>query len=825
MQTLLLKLIGAPTNQPGRIIQWSIEPHGGIGFGWLIVLALLLVTAAFVSYHRAAGHLARFRRLAMASLRGLLIVLLLFILARPVFHATLEESVQQSLPILVDTTQSMGLADLRGDEADLKRAAIAKNVLDPAKGLDQPANPVQLGSLQHVPRIDLIKSVLKNPRMNLLSRLRKDYLLEPFKFGTKLAGMTAASDPAAAGKDQSKASGDKAPKPPVLADNLWIDQLSATDPETHLGDAVTDILAGTRGQPRAGMVICTDGQSNAGRSIVLAAEQAKNQGVPLYIYGVGISSPKDIIVSNMFCQDVAFVNDTLPVRVLVRNRGLAGTRVPIRLTLDDKEMATQDIVLDASGEQEVQMSFTPTDEGDADKLKARIEPLEVEASKDNNETSQSLKVVNKKIKVLYIEQSPRWEFKYLMAMLLRDRRVEFKTWLVEGSPKLSTSPESPYLPAFPESVEELGKYDLLIWGDVDPKKITPEQMESIERFVSVGGGGLLSIAGRNFNPWAYGGTKLAELQPVDVAEPNAVGVTANAGSMQPITLELTQAGREATMLRLAGTPDASAEQWAKLPPIYWDAQIYRAKPGAAVLAEDTDITKRNRFGRLPVIVLGQPGLGQSLFIGTDNSWRWRKNVGDKIYVQLWGQMVQRLSLPHLLGVSKKTQISSDQEKYLVGDKVTIRARLYDDALKPVDVPQLQGFCQEKTGPAMPFILRPEPQQKGFYRGELIAPSAGNFTYWVDRDAQQKRDFNVVLLQMELADTAMNEQGLRDMAVASGGEFFREEDLFKLPEVLRSKTESVRHTFEVEIWSSWLNFLLIIAVVTAEWIVRKLSMLK
>ena len=79
--------------------------------------------------------------------------------------------------------------------------------------------------------------------------------------------------------------------------------------------------------------------------------------------------------------------------------------------------------------------------------------------------------------------------------------------------------------------------------------------------------------------------------------------------------------------------------------------------------------------------------------------------------------------------------------------------------------------------------------------------------------------------MELADTAMNEQGLRDMAVASGGEFFREEDLFKLPDVLRNKTESIRHTFEVEIWSSWINFALIILVVTAEWIVRKVSMLK
>ena len=509
----------------------------------------------------------------MASPARLLIVLLLFILARPVFRATMEESIQQSLPILVDATESMNLADFRGDENDLKRAAIAKNLLDPAKGLDQPANSGQLAMVQHVTRIDLVKSVMKNPRLNLLSRLRKDYLLQPFKFGKKLSGLTAASDSAATAANQPNPPGMPVAAQPVDADNLWIDQLKATDSETRLGDAVVDTLARTRGQPIAGVVICTDGQSNAGSSIILAAEQAKTEGVPLYIYGVGISSPKDIIVSNMFCQDVAFVNDELPVRVLVRNCGLAGTRVPIKLTLDDKEVASQDIVLDGSGEQEVKLAFTPKEEGDAHRLKARIEPLEVEASKDNNETTQMLKVVNKKIKVLYVEQSPRWEFKYLMAMLLRDRRVEFKTWLVEGSPKLSAVPDSPYLAGFPDTVEELGKYDLLILGDVDPKRFTSGQMENIQRFVSVGGGGLLSIVGRNYNPWVYGNTKLADLLPVDIAENSAVAVTANPGSTDPITLELTQAGREATMLRLAGTADASAEEWAKLPPIYWDAKF------------------------------------------------------------------------------------------------------------------------------------------------------------------------------------------------------------------------------------------------------------
>ena len=72
---------------------------------------------------------------------------------------------------------------------------------------------------------------------------------------------------------------------------------------------------------------------------------------------------------------------------------------------------------------------------------------------------------------------------------------------------------------------------------------------------------------------------------------------------------------------------------------------------------------------------------------------------------------------------------------------------------------------------------------------------------------------------------MNEPLLKQMAAASGGAFFREEDLYKLPEMIRQKAVRVRSSVEVEFWSSPLYFILMLAVVTSEWILRKLSQLK
>ena len=51
--------------------------------------------------------------------------------------------------------------------------------------------------------------------------------------------------------------------------------------------------------------------------------------------------------------------------------------------------------------------------------------------------------------MLLVESAPRWEFKYLQALLLRDRRVQLKCVLQEIDPAISADPTGPYLPAFP----------------------------------------------------------------------------------------------------------------------------------------------------------------------------------------------------------------------------------------------------------------------------------------------------------------------------------------------------------------------------------------
>ncbi len=458
-------------------------------------------------------------------------------------------------------------------------------------------------------------------------------------------------------------------------------------------------------------------------------------------------------------------------------------------------------------------------------LTASIAPREDETVKDNNSAAQRVRVIDSKIKVLLVERVPRWEYRYLFGVLLRDRRINAKFLLADGDPELSRSPNSPYIAKFPATKEELFTYDLVIIGDYDPKKLGDEQMGDLAEFVSKFGGACVFIAGPQFNPTAYRGTPLEKMLPVEWESAVAPA------QQRPTTLTLTPAGRANPMLRLSPEDAENAAVWKHFPPVQWIRQVSRAKPGAQVLLEDSDPAKMTRFGKMPALVLQQYGVGQVLYLGTDDTWRWRQEEGVALHPLLWSQIVQRMALEHLLGGSKRTQLSSDKQRYVSGERVTVFARLYDQNFAPLREASATGsFTAQPAAGAAPappqsVQMRAVPDQPGMYRGDFVVSAAGGYLFSIATDPKTVLPFSVSKPQFELGATAMNEPLLKEMARLTGGAFFREETLSALPETISQKDERISRVIDADLWSSPFYFLLMCGLVTTEWIVRKKCQLK
>jgi hypothetical protein len=822
MTDLLLKLLGVPAADAVHIAGASLAFRGGLSMGWFVFLVLLVAALMYWLYRASPITLAAWRRHALTVLRVLFVSMVLALLLRPVLAFTVEGTVRRVLVMLLDGSASMQIKDPRLDPADQKRAAIARGLIGAKGGLGQTLDRSRAREFEQVSRLELTKAVLKNQQLDLLPRLDREFDLSAFSFGQGVAELSARKVSA---ETNAPADADKRAKATVESFD-WTDRLEATAPSTAIGDAIREVMTRKRGQPLAGIVLVTDGVNNSGSQPRDAAAAARQEGVPLYIYGVGITSPRDIILQTVFAPDVTFVRDEVPVTVRVRGQGLNGESAELQLKLDDRVVATKTVTFTGDGEQVVPMKFTPGSLGEFD-LTAGIEARPDETVKDNNSRTQRLKVIDAKIKVLLVDQSPRWEFKYLQMMLLRDRRIDLKCVLVEGGRGISRTADSPYLAGIPTRREELFKYDLIILGDVDPKVLTAQHQENLNKLVSDFGGALVVLAGKRFMPAAYRRSVLDKLLPVEFDAPTLES-NQDPVADKPIRLQLTSAGRASPMLRLSDKDTENANLWGQLPPIFWTAKVSRPKPAAEVLLVDPDPAKESRFGKMPVIAVQQYGLGQVMFVGTDNLWRWRKNAGDFYYTAIWGQIAQRVSIQRLLGVSKRTQLNTDRQNYMSGDRVTVYARLYTGVgFDPVQEPSVKGFFGLKNGQGSrpEVILRPIPEQPAMYRGEFVAPVAGAYSFWVELDPNTQLDFNVTEPKFEFGETAMNEGLLKDLAAATGGQFFREEDLHKLPATISAKTERVQSPMEIELWASPLYFLLMLGVVTAEWVLRKMSHLK
>src|SRR4051812_2459669 len=179
---LLLKLLGVKAENGAYITHPEVALRGGIDPIWIILLGVVLALAALWLYRREGESISAVRRWTMAVLRIAFLALILLLLLRPVLSFTMENTVRRGLVVVVDTSTSMGIKDPRSDAADQKRAAIAMGFLEPSQGLDQTLSADALSKVASVGRMDVLKALLQNKKLDLLARLGKEYDLKFYAF-------------------------------------------------------------------------------------------------------------------------------------------------------------------------------------------------------------------------------------------------------------------------------------------------------------------------------------------------------------------------------------------------------------------------------------------------------------------------------------------------------------------------------------------------------------------------------------------------------------------------------------------------------------------
>ncbi|HXY37353.1 MAG TPA: hypothetical protein VEI07_24205, partial [Planctomycetaceae bacterium] len=531
---------------------------------------------------------------------------------------------------------------------------------------------------------------------------------------------------------------------------------------------------------------------------------------------------RDLQLYDVLAEDLAFVGDPYTISGKVKGEGLGATTVPVRLTERDsgRVLAQSSVTLAADGTPApFELAYVPSEPGELD-VAIEVPPLPAETNRDNNRETRHVSIRKEKIRVLLADSSPRWEFRYLKALFERDPTVSLKTVLQEADVEYASEDQTA-LPHFPLNKEELYGYDVLILGDLNPALLGNWSMELVRGFVRDSGGGVLMIAGANFNPIVYRGTPWEELVPLDLSEtPTPVDDVLFDGFHPELTVDGL---RGTSIFRMADTESATLEIWKQLPSLHWLAGTLRARPSARVFA----VWHRgpSTTNDVPIVVMQPVGAGKVLFNATDEFWRWRFRVGDLYYGPLWSRAVRYLSRSRLLGRDRTAELTTDRSLYAQGESPSFRVRFFDERFVPAATSAVSVAVERRNGERRTMTLNRSPGHPTIFEGTATSLPLGVYHAFVAspsfREAPPAVDFRVQATSDELLRRNLDRHELEQTAQITHGDFLTLSDASSLPSRIPPGHPVPLSTRErIPLWNHWEVLLVFAALLAAEWILRR-----
>ncbi len=593
-------------------------------------------------------------------------------------------------------------------------------------------------------------------------------------------------------------------------------------PQTSLGSRQQDILKYYEDQLVTAIVVFSDGNNNAGKTLREIREIAREREVAIIGVGVGAPRPpRDIAIDHVLSPRTSFKNDAVNISVVLKRDGFIDRPVTLRIVSGGKTVHHKVVPPGPETRITVDMSFVESRSGILI-YRAEAEIFPGEQLKHNNRKSFSVNVLKDPIRTLLVDEFPRWESRYCSMLLKRDPRVDLHTIFVASLPdgKLKTGKDG-----WPESRDELFSYQILVMGDVDPRQFTQEQLDDIRAFVTGRGGTVVFMAGEHHMPAQYLATPLADLLPLKVRERPETPSKPEKKSKNPFeprTLAVADEGSYDSIVQIGSTPELSAALWERLPGLDWIQDGVSASGAADRLVEAQKTAQ-------PVLLKANVGLGKVMYIGSDSFWRWRYRTRSTYHHRFWGQILLWATMGRTTGTDQYVKLMTSRPEYTPGETVEIRARLLDENELPVKNAQATAevFARE-TGKIVriaefnylensggKYIATVFDLPRGKYRIIPVVDRLKNLK--IEAEASfEVRD----LPTSEYVDLSLNELMLRSFTTGYRPYHRANEiaDMILPREVERS------HREEREIWDSFYIVILAAIFLGLEWHLRKRNQL-
>jgi hypothetical protein len=789
--------------------EWHLELQSlpqGLNAIIFVGLAIAAVFGVWKLYQLEGRNLSTFIRVIIGGIRLMTLACVVVMLLDTILVIDRRERTPSRLLVLVDTSESMGLTDPY-DEATAR--GIASGISETPTVSD-----ADIAAVRQRTRLDLARASLA-PVLGNLTDGREIAIYGFDSTATQIEG----TDPLA--------------------------ELKPTGVGTAIGSALTQAFAAHRGQPLAGVLVVTDGQSNSGEDPRKVGQQAGRDGTVIHSLMVGSErGPSNVRLSDVEASPVVFIRDPTQIMVMLESQGMQGRSAAVKLERRQKgeewqEVGRTELTLgeDASI-QRVPFTYTPDAIGQFE-FRGTVMEAGPELTEADNQAVKSIKVVRQRIRVLVIAGSPSPEVQFLRNALLRDPVVDLSCWLQSASENYEQVGHRP-VRRLPSTPQELSYFDVLVLIDPNVKKLGSGWDEMMTKFVGDSGGGLIYVAGELYTNKLFESVKsdsnvesgdawLSTLPVVLEAGLYQSSVDVRLNARDTWNIELTADGTEDPIFHFSQDKIKNKEILASLPGMYWYFPVTRAKPGATVLAQHGDQRMHNQFGRHALMAMQRYGPGRTVFIGFDATYRWRY-LHEHYFDGFWSRLIDRVGRAKVLGGRYPFTLSTDKNVYRTGDRVTLRVQLTGTPEEMASVGTLQCEVEVPGDEPMSYDLEPNQEQTGLLETSFTVDKGGAYVIHVSSSTQAERDpsirpatlpLRVEPPRQETDKPGTNRPLLEDLAKASGGRVFTPADAKEIPSGFSIKEVERLIQYREELWDAPLGLILIVTLLTVEWVLRKI----
>ena len=531
------------------------------------------------------------------------------------------------------------------------------------------------------------------------------------------------------------------------------------------------------------MIVASDGIYNSGGNPITAAQALT---FPVFTVAMGDTTEyADASIANVRFNRIAYLGNSFPMEITVNALRLKGKQTILTVLCEGRKLFSKNVTID---EDHFTVSENVTLNAEREGVHSyviEISAIDGEKTLRNNRRTIPIEIIDGHQKVAIIAASPHPDVAALRSSLENNQNYEVETSLASD---------------FKGKADD---YSLLILHQL-PSKVAEASID-VAGLLKSGVPALFVLGGQS-----------------DLSRLNAL----HAGL--EIFSRIDRQNEASAMLNKGfsffAIDDDVVQRISKFPPL--------ASPfGEYKLAGNAQILFNAKIGSvnsgMPLIAMTQMQDRRYSFVAGEGLWRWRladwqQNNSHADFDELVNKIVTFTALK----VSKERLHVEAKRLFAQNEAVVMEAQIYNDNYEPVNTPEVELSVSGAEGDSRRFSFNRSGNGYTINIG-ILAPGTYRYTAtsrFNGENLATSGSFVVEEQNLEAMNTVADHAMLNTLATTTGGSMVEAHDCEALADMLRNRSDLKTILHSETRYSNMLNlpliFIMIIVLLTAEWVIRK-----